>query len=155
ALAMADTKDEALGLADQYNAFHAVLRVFDLAWAQSRVELRDLHVTVEESHLYQRLAGFVLYPSAHLRAASEIIRSNTQAQSGLWKMGISGDVPILLVRVKDGDELGIVRQLVAAHLFWRINGITVDLVVLNEHPSGYMEGVHEQILNIIKAADAN
>lgn len=154
-MATADTREEALGLADQYNAFHAVLRVFDLAWAQSRVELRDLHVTVEESHLYQRLAGFVIYPSAHLRAPAEVIRANTQAQQGLWKFGISGDVPILLVRVKDGDELGIVRQLVSAHTFWRINGLTVDLVILNEHPSGYMEGVHEQIVNMIKSGDAN
>lgn len=155
ATAVADTKDEALGLADQYNAFHAVLRVFDLAWAQSRVELRDLNVTVEESHLFQRLAGFVIYPSPHLRAPADVVKANRQAQPGLWKLGISGDVPILLVRVKDGDELGIIRQLVAAHIFWRINGFTVDLVILNEHPSGYMEGVHEQIMNLIKAGDAN
>jgi len=153
--AVADTRADALGLADQYNAFHAVLRVFDLAWAQSRVELRDLHVTVEESHQYQRLAGMILFPAPHLRASADVIRANRQPQSGLWKFGISGDLPILLVAVKDADELGVVRQLVLAHTFWRTNGLSVDLVILNEHPSGYLEMVQEQILNIVKTSDAN
>lgn len=155
ALAFADTREEALGLADQYNAYHAVIRVFDLAWAQSHVELRDLHVTVEESHLYQRLAGLVLNPAPHLRAPADQIRGNHQDQSGLWKFGISGDLPIVMVRVKDGDELGLLRQVVAAHNFWRVNGLAVDLVVMNEHPEGYLEGFHEQIMGVVRAGDAN
>jgi cyclic beta-1,2-glucan synthetase len=155
ALAFADTREEALGLADQYNAYHAVIRVFDLAWAHSHVELRDLHVTVEESHLYQRLAGLILNPSSHLRAPADQIRGNHQDQSGLWKFGVSGDLPIVLVRVKDGDELGLLRQVVAAHNFWRVNGLAADLVVTNEHPEGYLEGFHEQILGVVHVGDSN
>jgi cyclic beta-1,2-glucan synthetase len=155
AVAFADTREEALGLADQYNAYHAVIRVFDLAWAHSHVELRDLHVSVEESHLYQRLAGLVVNPAVHLRAPADQIRGNHQDQSGLWKFGISGDLPIVMVRVKDGDELGLLRQVVAAHNFWRVNGLAVDLIVMNEHPEGYLEGFHEQILGVVRAGDAN
>jgi cyclic beta-1,2-glucan synthetase len=153
--AVADSRAEALSLADQYNAFHAVLRVFDLAWAQSRVELRDLSLTVEESHLYQRLAGQLLFPAPHLRAGADVIRANRQAQSGLWKFGVSGDLPILLVRLKDGDGLGLLKQVTSAQNFWRVNGFPCDVVVLNEHAEGYLEGFHEQILNTVKAGDAN
>ncbi|MFL5329964.1 MAG: GH36-type glycosyl hydrolase domain-containing protein [Gemmataceae bacterium] len=153
--AVADTREEAIGLADQFNAYHSVLRAFDLAWAQSRVELRDLKVTVEESHLFQRLAGLVLYPAPHLRATPDIIRANRLGQPGLWKFGISGDLPIVLVRVNEGDDLKIVQQVVAAHTFWRVNGLTVDLVIVNEHPEGYLEGVQDQLMNIVRGSDAN
>src|SRR5205823_5223303 len=85
----------------------------------------------------------------------EMIRANRQGQAGLWKFGISGDLPILLVPIKDADELGLVRQLVLAHTFWRTNGFTADLVILNEHPSGYLEAVHDQITNIVRASDAH
>ena len=68
--AVADTREEALALADQYHEFHAVTRVFELAWAHSQVELQHLHVSAAEVHLFQRLAAHVIFAGPRLRAAS-------------------------------------------------------------------------------------
>ena len=59
---MADTREEALALADQYHEFHAVTRVFELAWAHSQVELQHFICRLPRKHLFQRLAATFFSP---------------------------------------------------------------------------------------------
>ena len=134
-----DTREQAVALADHYHDFQGVRRVFDLAWAHCQVELRHLHLTAQEAHLYQRMAAYILYAGAATRAAAEIIKTNQQGQPALWRFGISGDLPIVLVRVAEVEQLPLVRQMFAAHTYLRQKGLQFDLVVLNEHQAGYFE----------------
>jgi cyclic beta-1,2-glucan synthetase len=149
--AVADTREEALALADQYHDFHGVGRAFELAWAHSQVELRHLRLSAEEAHLYQRLAGHVVFAGAALRAAGAAA-ANHLGQPGLWRHGISGDKPIVLVRVAESDEIPLVRQLVLAHTYWRLKGLETDLVILNEHPASYLEELHQELLNLVRGS---
>ena len=54
-------------------------------------------------------------------------------------MGISGDLPIVLLRIDDIEDLDIVRQLLQAHEYWRMKQLAVDLVILNERASSYVQ----------------
>jgi cellobiose phosphorylase len=76
---------------------------------------------------------------------------NRSGQSGLWAYGISGDLPIVLVRIADVAHLDLVRQLVKAHAYWRLKGLGADLVVWNEDPSGYRQVLHDEIMSVIAA----
>ncbi len=153
--AMADTREEALARADQYRDVHAVTRAFELAWAHSQVEFRHLRLSAEQAHVYQRLAAHVLYASPVLRAAPPVLAANRQGQPGLWRHGISGDRPIVLVSLCEQDELPLLERLLAAHAYWRLKGLEVDLVVLNEHPTSYFEEFHQQLLTLVRASDAH
>ncbi|WP_020475307.1 GH36-type glycosyl hydrolase domain-containing protein [Zavarzinella formosa] len=153
--AIAVTREEALLLADRFNDFHGVNRAFELAWAHSRVQLRHLHLSDEDVHLFQRLAAKVIYAGQTLRASKEIIASNQQGQNGLWRHGISGDKPIVLVTLNEPDEIAIVRQLFLAHAYWRQQGLEADLVILNEHPSDYLDSLNQQLIELAKACDSH
>jgi cyclic beta-1,2-glucan synthetase len=150
---VAVTREEALALADQYHTLYAVARAFELAWAHSRVELRHLNLRVEDAHLYQRLAGHVLLPGPVLRAAADVLTANRQGQTGLWRHGISGDLPIVVVRLDDAAQLPLLRQVVAAHAYWATKGLAVDLVVLSEDAGGYFEELYQQVLTLVRASD--
>jgi cyclic beta-1,2-glucan synthetase len=139
------TRDEALALADEFRSLSAVTRAFDLAWAHSRVELRTLGLSVEDAHLFQRLAGYVLFAGPSLRAPADVLASNTRGQPGLWRLGISGDVPIVVVRVTENRQLSLVKQVLQAHAYWHTKGLLVDLVLLNEDTSGYLDEFQEQL----------
>ena len=152
--AVAQTRDEALALADHYRDYQAVLRAFDLAWAHSQVELRHLRLSMEEAHLYQRLATHLIYAGPALRAPTAVLAANQQGQPGLWRHGISGDRPILLVSVAEADEVALVRRLLAAHTYWRLKGLEVDLVVLSEQPTSYYEALYQDLLEAVRASDA-
>ena len=57
----------------------------------------------------------------------------------LWSQGISGDLPIVLMRIEETDDLPVVRQLLQAHEYWGIKRLSVDLVILNERGASYVQ----------------
>jgi cyclic beta-1,2-glucan synthetase len=151
--AVAASRDEAIELADHYHDYHGINRAFELAWAHSQVDLRQLQLTAGDTHLFQRLAAHVIYAGAALRAPATTIAANRQGQSGLWRHGISGDLPIVLGIIGDPEELGLARQLIAAHTFWRLKGLAADLVIINEQDGGYLEGLQEEIQALVRASE--
>jgi cyclic beta-1,2-glucan synthetase len=154
-LAMASSRELALTLADHYRDLQATARTFDLAWAQSQIELRHLHVDTEDAHLYQRLAAHLLYTGPALRAAPEVLAANRQDLTGLWRHGISGDRPILLVQCGDAEEVPLVRQLLVAHPYWRMKGLEVDLAILCEEATGYHEELYQELRQAIRTSESH
>jgi hypothetical protein len=151
---MAETRDAALGLIERYRDRHAADRVFELSWTHSQVVQRRLEATSAETQLYERLASNVLYANPTLRAPSSLLARNRGGQSGLWAYGISGDLPIVLVRIADVAHINLVRQLVKAHACCRLEGLSADLVVWNEDPSGYRQVLHDRIMSAIAASES-
>ncbi len=152
---VAETREGAVTLIEKYTDRHLAGRVLELAWTQSQVVQRRLEASSADIVLYERLAGKIIYANPSLRAPRSVISRNRLGQSGLWAHGISGDLPIVLVRVADGAHIELVRQMVSAHTFWRLKGLVVDLVIWNEDPSGYRQDLHERIASVIaKSGDA-
>lgn len=148
--AVAEDRQEALALADQYHELRNVQRVFELAWAYAQVELRHQHLTPGQVHLYQRLASYLLYPHWSLRGDAERIKQNRLGQSGLWRHGISGDVPIMLAHVNEPEQLAFVRDLALAQRFWRERGFATDLVLINDYPGSYFDALQDQIISLLR-----
>ena len=146
---MTETREAALHLIDKYQDRHLADRVFELAWTHSQVVLRQLNATESDAQLYSRLASTVIYPNAALRAEASILIRNQRGQSGLWAYAISGDLPIVLMQIKDPANIELARQMVQAHAYWRLKGLVVDLVIWYEDQSGYRQLLHEQIMGLI------
>lgn len=145
------TREAVLGLIEKYHDRRLADRVFELAWTHSQVVLRQINATDADSQLYGRLANSILYANASLRAEAAIIAKNRRGQSGLWGYAISGDLPIVLLRIADIGNIDLVRQLVQAHAYWRLKGLAVDLVIWNEDHAGYRQLLHDQIMGLIAA----
>ena len=147
---VAESREEALALADQYHEPRNVQRVFELAWAFAQVELRHQHLTPEQVHLYQKLASYLLFPHGSLRGNSQQIARTKLGQSGLWRHGISGDRPILLVHLTQPEQIAFARELALAHRFWKERGFTTDLVIVNDYPGSYYDALHDQIVGLLR-----
>ena len=149
ATGMAATREAALAIAQKYHDPSAAARTFALAFTQTQGTQRHLGITSEEVQLFERLASRVLYADASLRAGPEILARNVLGQQGLWGQGISGDLPILLVRVVSADDMPLVLQLLQAQEYWRIKGLSADLVILNEHPVSYLDEMHVALAELL------
>jgi len=134
---LAQSRAQALSLADKHRDTAAFDRAKTLAWTQAQVQLRYLGIDFEETQQFQRIANRVLYADASLRAAREILGKNLLGPSALWTYGVSGDLPIVLIRIDDENDLEIVKQLLRAHEYWRLKRLSVDLVILNDRPPSY------------------
>jgi len=148
-LGVTETREAALAHVEKYQSSRMADRAFDLAWTHSQVTLHQLDASEEDAQLYGRLAGALIYADPARRAGPAVLRSNRRGQNGLWSYGISGDVPIVLLRISNSAKIEMVRQLVRAHSYWRMKGLTVELVILNEDASVYHQSLHDQITHLI------
>src|SRR5690606_16000029 len=114
-------------------------RVFELAWTHSQVVLRQLNATEADAQLYGRLAGSMIYANGQRRAGPSVLVKNRKGQSGLWGYGISGDLPIILLRISDMEKIALVKQAIQAHYYWRLKGLITDLVIWNDDQSVYRQ----------------
>ena len=152
--AVAHTREEALALADKYHDPAIFERAAQLAWTQSQVEMRHHNIDAEEAHLFQRLAGRVLYADPSLRPRPHTLALNSKTQAGLWPYGISGDLPIVLARIGTAEELDVAHQLLRAHGYLRLKGLAIDLVILNDNPPSYLQTLQEELQALIRSSGA-
>jgi cyclic beta-1,2-glucan synthetase len=148
------TRADAIALIDKHRDMAAFDRAKTLAWTQAQVQLRYLGIDFEEAQQFQRIANRVLYSDSSLRAARDILEKNALGPSALWPQGISGDLPIVLVRIDDESDLEIVRQLLRAHEYWRLKRLAVDLVILNERPPSYASDLQHALDAAIRTAQS-
>jgi cellobiose phosphorylase len=146
----ADSEDGARQLIEKYHDRRAVARALALASTHSQVELRHLGLTIDETMRFQRLAGRLMYGDPRLRSA-DAVRLNTRGQTELWKYGISGDLPILLVRMEDDEGIPLFRDLLKAHEYLRRKGLSFDLVALNQHASSYLQDLQNTLVKLVES----
>ncbi len=149
---VAETREQVLDLADKYRSASTFERTLELAWTQAQVQLRHLGIDLDEAHVFQRLANFMLYADDSLRPSSEVLSSTTLERSALWAHGISGDLPIVLVRIDEAEDIEIVRQLLRAHEYWRTKQLFADLVILNEKSASYAQELETTLDGLVRGS---
>lgn len=155
ATGVSDSREKALGLADKYHDKHIFSREVGLSWTKSQVQLRHLNITSDEAHNFQRLAGRLLYSDPSLRPPTSLLSKNTKTQSSLWAYGISGDTPIILVRISEEKDIKLVRSLLHAHEYLRFKGLVCDLVILNERSTSYIQSLQDELQRQIQMSGAH
>lgn len=148
---IAKTREQAMILVDKYQDRRIADRVLEMAWTQSQVLLRQINATEADARLYSQIASSLIYPNNTLRADAGMIKQNRRGQSDLWGYAISGDFPIVLLKISAPSHLEMVRQLIQAHTYWKLKGLTVDLVIWNEDHAGYRQILHDQIMGLVSS----
>ena len=151
---VASSRDDVLDLADKHHDATAFDRAATLAWTQAQVQLSHLGVDPDQASLFQRLAGHVLYADPSMRPSSDAIRRGGGGPAALWAQGISGDIPIVLVQIDNIEDLAIVRQLLRAHETWRMKQLAVDLVILNDLASSYIQDLQIALETLVRTSQS-
>ena len=137
----ADTTGELAARIDKYLQPMHVERAARMAATLAQVRLRDLALTPEEHLALQDLTTVLMY-SAPRPGAERVPLDQRQ----LWRFGISGDKPIVLVRIQSPSGLALVHALLRAQPWWTFGGLAVDVVVINSEPSSYLMPLQRDIL---------
>lgn len=147
---VAATRQGVIDLVDRHRQEAAYDRAVTLAWTQGQIQLRHLSIGIEDANLYQTLASHLIYGNAALRPTSKFLIQNAKAQSALWQASISGDRPIMLVRIDESHDIAMVSQLLNAFVYWKTKRIAVDLVILNDRMSSYVQDLQSEIEALVR-----
>jgi cyclic beta-1,2-glucan synthetase len=147
----ASSREEVLNLAAKYQRPEAVARAFEMAWTRAQLEFRYLGISPAAAHRFQELAGHLVFPNPRMRASPDRFPPKGPGQPTLWAYGISGDQPILSAPVSEARHLPLVRELLLAHTYWRLRGMRVDLVILNQESPSYDRPLEQQLRRLVEA----
>jgi cellobiose phosphorylase len=142
---MCKSREEASKIGEELSIAYRIDDIFEKFRLQRDIELKYLEITRSQLNAFQDLISPVFYPSGYYRGPEESIRRNYNNQSFLWKFGVSGDNPILLLRVKSIEDAAIIKDVLKAYEYLRINRVLVDLIILSEAKHGYMQEVDNLI----------
>jgi cyclic beta-1,2-glucan synthetase len=146
---LAPDRHAALALAEKYRSPQSTASSQGLAQSQlAPPELQDAEVDI-----YGKLAGALIYPGPTFRTPPEVSAQNKLGPDALWRHGISGDLPIALLRVLDSSDGTInfdpVKQLIQAHTYWHKQGLAADLIILVEQTSDASQALIDQVESFI------
>ncbi|MFO7547216.1 MAG: glucoamylase family protein, partial [Trueperaceae bacterium] len=131
----------------------AVDHAFARAAEHAKVELERLHLDGRRWQVAQRLQAALVYPRP--AAAETVAPASAIGMAGLWRFGISGDLPVLLVRLRDLEVDALVATLLQAHAFGRGRTLEADLVLLNEHDDVYRQVLGARLRRLLRAHHAD
>ena len=144
---VAADREQCLALVSGYRDQHLADRIFDLAWTHSQVLLHQYNATIFDAQLFEDMASDLMYGNGPLRADPLLVAANTRGQSALWGQSISGDKPIVLLKVEGVSDAALVGQMVKAHAYWRAKGLCTDLVILDESHAGYRQELLDVVIS--------
>jgi cyclic beta-1,2-glucan synthetase len=136
---VAESREAVVALAERYAEFSTCARSFETAWIHSQLEMRRLHIRPVDVQTFQQLAGLIIFPQAQLRPPPARLVRGTEGERALWRQGISGDLPIVVVMIGHLRDIEVVREILIAHTFWHLRGLKVDLVLVSEEKPSYDE----------------
>jgi cyclic beta-1,2-glucan synthetase len=149
ATGVAPDRDSALGLVRKYRDGSVASRVLSMAFTHVHTTLQHLGLTDDQAILFDRLASRVFGTDRSCISPPDLA-ANTLGQSNLWGYAISGDLPIVLVRISETDSVPLVRQALRAQEYWRVNGLRADVVILNDHPAEYLDETHDWLKRLVQ-----
>jgi cyclic beta-1,2-glucan synthetase len=142
-----EARESALALSEKYQNIGTIDHDFD--FDRNDDVLRDMGATEGDAQIYERLADALVYVDPARRAAANVLLANRLGQSALWKYGISGDLPIVLLRISDPAKIQLSKQLIQAHSYWRRKGLSTDLVILVAGVSDSPRSLLDQVTTLI------
>ena len=146
-ICVSDDREYVLNTVKKYMNMENNKRTFELARARIEAENRYLDVSGKDIDIYQRLLTCIL--SGTLNIHSNYDKNSLYQISELWKFGISGDLPIVFVKIKSLNDIDVISELVKAYEYFRLKNFHIDLVILNEEKEGYDSYVKDAINNVI------
>ena len=153
---VAESREELLAYARHYHSISTIDRAFHQSNIAAQTWLGKQNITNQSfSKLLQTLSTLI-YPLAEVRAAPAILAANCLGQSGLWRFGISGDYPILVVELADSQQADVVREALLVHKFLHSRRFMIDLVLVNLQQTNYgaeLNGILYRMVNRMNSGE--
>ena len=145
-LSAEEEKEKAIENLQKYQLFENVKNEFDLAKARVEAESRYLNIKGTDIEIYQKILSYILFDDSIKSIDKEKLKSNQNyKQSDLWKYGISGDLPIILVKMKNVNDSECLNEILKAYEYFRTKNVETEIVIMDEEKYSYENYIREEI----------
>ncbi len=132
---------------DKYRQAGPIERASLMSATLAGIRRRELGLAADNFTMIQQLttAMVMLLTRPQAADATRDQAATRCDRRSLWRFGLSGDHPIVLVSAGAPQGIGLLRSLVQALRVWSFGGVACDLVVINAEPSSYLMALNRDI----------
>ncbi len=149
-ITVAEEKEQVEENIKKYINTENIKRAFELSRVRVEEEARYLGIRGKDIENYQKILSYLIVQNPLKKLYLKDYDKQYNVED-LWKYGISGDLPILLVKIKDVNDAYVIKEILKAYEFFKIKNIKIDLVILNGEENVYeryvKEAIETEILN--------
>ena len=155
ATAAADNADTLHAVIDKYRQHNHVKRASLMSATLTGIRLRALRISTENFVAIQALTTALVLSLT--RRQTRPARSTLPAcdRRLLWRLGISGERPVLLVAAGVPQGLSLLRSVAQALSHWEWGGVACDLVVVNAEPASYLMALQRDLMALREKHEAD
>ena len=148
-ISVGENKEKVIENIKKYKIEENVKKAFELSKAKNEAQSRYLRIKGTQIRNYQKILSYIIFSNPAKKLNLEKLPKHKYEQSELWKYGISGDVPIILIKIKDINETYIIKEILKAYEFIRTKNFEIELVIIDEEKHSYENYVREEIDGLI------
>ena len=148
-ISVSNKEDEAIENLKKYFNKDIIKKSFELSKARAEAETRYLGLNSNDIETYQKMLGLIINENPFKKFYLNKNKKENFSQEDLWKFGISGDIPIVLLKIDNLNGIYVLEDMLKAYEFYRSKNIEIDLVILDEEENNYEKYVKEEIVNSI------
>ena len=148
-ISVSEEKEEVLENLNYYRLQENVKREFNISKAKAEEEARYLSLSRNDLITFNSILPYIMYQNPMKAMYLQDLPKKEYKQSDFWKYGISGDIPIILVKIKAVNDIYVIKEILKAHEYLRAKGIKTDLVILDYEKDIYEQYVKDQIIQEI------
>ncbi len=145
-LSVEEEKEQAIQNLEKYSSFENVKNEFELSKARVEAETRYLNIKGKDIEMYQKMLSYIVFDDSIKSVEKERIKQiQSFKQSDLWRYGISGDLPIILVKMKNANDVQSLKEVLKAYEYFRTKNVETEIVIMDEEKYSYENYVREEI----------
>ena len=139
------SREQVLKMARLYATPRAVKEVFDNATVFNNARIAMSSLSSQQMALYNSMSKYVYETASLGMERRRYMAQNTLSQRGLWRYGISGDLPILLLEMDKAEQFAFAKEMLQAFEYYKSRGLFMDLVIVNDEEDSHRETLRHAI----------
>lgn len=137
----AKAREQLLQLTEQYHSSADIEHAFKTSSVFNNMRNSLSLLKGSQMRLYSSMAKYMAQTATLGNDRNALLAQNTLSQSGLWRFGISGDIAILLMEIGSMEHSGHAKEMLRAFEYYKVHGLLLDLVFINDAPEREREGL--------------
>lgn len=141
------SREQINDIISSYNEKYTLEKTFKISTLMNIINTKNMNITGEDMRIYNIMLNY-LYQTTRISVNEErmdLLRKNAMGQAGLWKFGISGDRPIILVEISDISDLSFVLEVLKVFEYYKNISIFVDVIIINNESNQYSKIIQKEI----------
>ncbi len=139
------SREQVMEIVNEYKDEFSIDRAFDMATVLNNIRTKYANLNANQMRLYNTMLKYIFQSLPSTEERKKLLASNQLSQEGLWKFGISGDWPIILIEIDEIEDIGFVKEALQAYEFYKVRALAIDFIIINNNQDINEKAISEHI----------